>query len=148
EWDMDPVGFAEMRPACYDIHDRVRDMNVNGLLGSMCFPTFAGFAGTWLAQAPDSSLTNMAISAYNDWHIDEWCGSYPGRFIPLAVGPLWDRDALVTEIHRVAAKGCTAMTLPETPYGVGLPSFYTDHWDPVFAAMCDTDMPVCMHIGG
>src|ERR1700757_2197409 len=70
EWDMDPVGFAEMRPACYDIHDRVRDMNVNGLLGSMCFPTFAGFAGTWLAQAPDSSLTSMAISAYNDWHID------------------------------------------------------------------------------
>src|SRR5207302_1126207 len=84
----------------------------------------------------------------NDWHIDEWCGSYPGRFIPLAVGPLWDRDALVTEIHRVAAKGCTAMTLPETPYGVGLPSFYTDHWDPVFAAMCDTHMAVCMHFLG
>jgi predicted TIM-barrel fold metal-dependent hydrolase len=148
EWGFDPVGFAEMRPGCYDIHDRVRDMNVNGVLASMCFPTFAGFAGTWLAQAPDRKLTAMAISAYNDWHIDEWCGSYPGRFMPLALGSLWDRDALVAEIHRVAAKGCTAISLPETPYGVGLPSFYTDHWDPVFQALCDTDMAICMHIGG
>jgi predicted TIM-barrel fold metal-dependent hydrolase len=64
------------------------------------------------------------------------------------VGPLWDRDALVAEIHRVAAKGCSAISLPETPYGVGLPSFYTDHWDPVFAALCDADVTVCMHIGG
>jgi predicted TIM-barrel fold metal-dependent hydrolase len=148
EWDMDPIGFAEMRPGAYDIHERVRDMNVNGVLASMCFPTFPGFAGTWLAQAPDRPLTNMAVSAYNDWHIDEWCGSYPGRFIPLAIGPLWDRDALVAEIHRVAKKGCTAITLPETPYGLGLPSFYTDHWDPVFKALCDTDVAICMHIGG
>ena len=25
------------------------------------------------------------LRAYNDWHIDEWCGAYPGRFIPLAL---------------------------------------------------------------
>ena len=25
------------------------------------------------------------LQAYNDWHIDEWCGTYPGRFIPLAL---------------------------------------------------------------
>jgi len=69
---MQAVGFAEMRPGCYDIHGRVRDMNVNGVLASMCFPTFAGFAGTWLAQARDKELTAIAIAAYNDWHIDEW----------------------------------------------------------------------------
>jgi len=148
EWDFDPVGFAEMRPGCYDIHDRVRDMNVNGVLASMCFPTFPGFAGTWLAEGWDKKLTALAISAYNDWHIDEWCGSYPGRFLPLALGSLWDQDAMVAEIHRVAAKGCTAISLPETPYGVGLPSFYTDYWNPIFAALCDTDMAMCMHIGG
>ena len=32
------------------------------------------------------------VRAYNDWHIDEWAGTYPGRFIPLRVLPmLWDR---------------------------------------------------------
>ena len=147
EWDMDPVAFAEMRPGAYDIHDRVRDMNVNGVLASMCFPTFPGFAGTWLAQAGDAHTSEIAVAAYNDWHIDEWCGTYPGRFLPLAIAPVWDLDAVVREIDRVARKGCTAMSLPEVPYGIGLPSFYGDEWDPVFAALCDNDIAICMHIG-
>jgi len=44
EWSFDPVGFAEMRPGCYDVHQRVRDLNANGVLASMNFPTAAGFA--------------------------------------------------------------------------------------------------------
>jgi predicted TIM-barrel fold metal-dependent hydrolase len=54
---------------------------------------------------------------------------------------------MVKEIHRVAAKGCTAIAMPETPYAVGLPSYYTDHWDPVFKALAESDMAICMHIG-
>ena len=33
------------------------------------------------------------VQAYNDWHIDEWCAAYPGRFIPLAIPPIWDPRA-------------------------------------------------------
>ena len=40
-----PLAFAQMRPGCYDIHERIRDMNVNGVLGSLNFPSIAGFAG-------------------------------------------------------------------------------------------------------
>jgi predicted TIM-barrel fold metal-dependent hydrolase len=148
EWNFEPVGLADMRPGCYDMHERIRDMNANGLLASMNFPTAAGFAGTWLAGMPDQKLAAIAVSAYNDWHIDELAGSYPGRIIPMAIGPLWDTDAMVKEIHRVAAKGCTAMSFPETPYVSDLPSFYGDHWDPVLKALCDTDVAICMHIGG
>jgi predicted TIM-barrel fold metal-dependent hydrolase len=150
DWGLDPVGYAEMRPGAYDIHQRVRDMDANGVLASMCFPTFAGFNGMNLARsgATDADLTSVVVSAYNDWHIDEWSGTYPGRFIPLAILPVWDPGAMVAEIHRVAAKGCTAVSLPEAPYGVGLPSFFTDYWDPVFAALCDEDVAICMHIGG
>ena len=32
----------------------------------------------------DKDLALVMLQAYNDWHIDEWCGSHPGRFIPLA----------------------------------------------------------------
>jgi len=148
EWDFDPVGHAEMRPGCYDVHERVRDMNANGLLASMNFPTAAGFAGAWLANHPDRELSAIAVSAYNDWHIDELAGSYPGRFIPMGILPLWSVDACVAEIHRIAAKGCTAVSFPETPYVNGLPSFYGEHWDPVLKALCDTDIAMCMHIGG
>ena len=56
EWGFDPIGFAEMRPGAYDIHERVRDMNRNGILASMCFPTFAGFAGGMFQEAADKDL--------------------------------------------------------------------------------------------
>src|ERR671919_102076 len=87
EYGMNPMSFAEMRDGCHDIHARVRDMNVNGVLGSMCFPSFPGFAGRMFhaagAAGDDSALP--VLQAYNDWHVDEWCGTYPGRFMPLAV---------------------------------------------------------------
>ncbi|MDO8392388.1 MAG: amidohydrolase family protein [Actinomycetota bacterium] len=148
EWGFDPTDLSEMRPGCYDVDERVKDMDANGMLAGMNFPTFAGFAGTHLAKMPDKALTNAAISAYNDWAIDDVAGSHPGRFIPLSILPIFDIDAAVKEVHRVAAKGCKAISMPETPYGVGLPSFASGHWDPVFAAMLDTGMTPCMHIGG
>jgi predicted TIM-barrel fold metal-dependent hydrolase len=148
EWNFDPVGLAEMRPGCYDIHQRVRDMDANGVLASLNFGTSVGFAGAWLAGKPDLHLAQIAVSAYNDWQIDELAGSYPGRFIPLCTLPLWDTDACVLELERIAAKGCTAITFPETPYANGLPSFYGDHWDGVFEACERLGIVVSMHIGG
>jgi hypothetical protein len=133
EWGFDPTDLSEMRPGCYNVAERVKDMDANGMLAGMNFPTFAGFAGTHLAKMPDKALTNAAISAYNDWAIDEVAGSHPGRFIPLAILQQWDIDTAVKEVHRVAAKGCKAISMPETPYGVGLPSFASGHWDPVLA---------------
>ena len=78
EWGMDPVGHAEMRPGCYRPDLRVRDMDANGVLASMCFPTFAGFNGMSLARSTiDRELTKVIVSAYNDWHIDELAGEHP-----------------------------------------------------------------------
>ena len=104
EWGRDPAGFAEMRPGVYDVHERVRDMNRNGILASMCFPTFTGFSARHLNMHREET-TLVMVSAYNDWHIDEWAGSYPDRFIPIAIMPTWNPEAMCAEIRRVAAKG-------------------------------------------
>ena len=85
--------------------------------------------------------------AYNDWHIEEWCGYAPERFIPLAIPMIWDPVATAAEIRRVAKKGCHAITFPENPVPLDLPSFHTDHWDPVWAACQDEGTVVCLHIG-
>lgn len=149
EWGFDPVGQAEMRPGCYDLDLRVRDMDANGVLASMCFPTFAGFAGMNLARSTiDRDLTKIVVSAYNDWHIDELAGEHPGRFMPLAILPLFDTEGMVAEVKRVAAKGCHAVSIPEAPYGVGLPPFGEDEfWGPVFKACEELDVALCLHIG-
>jgi predicted TIM-barrel fold metal-dependent hydrolase len=147
DWGFDPVGYAEMRPGCYDVHERIRDMNVNGVLSSMSFPSMARFAGQFFMEHPDKDLALVMLQAYNDWHIDEWCGSYPGRLLPLAIGPLWDADLMAAEVRRVAAKGCRALAFSEAPYKLGLPSFHSHHWDPVFQACADEGVVISMHIG-
>ena len=55
------------------------------------------------------------LRAYNDWHIDEWCGTYPGRFIPLSLPPIWDPELMADEVRRVAKKGCHAVSFTEDP---------------------------------
>ena len=123
--------------AAYLVDERVRDMDRNGVLASMCFPSLPGFSGRRFQEAKDKDLALVMLQAYNDWHIDEWCGSHPGRFIPLSIGPIWDMDAMVAELKRVAAKGCRAISMPELPHMQGLPSYANDYWDPFFQAVCD-----------
>lgn len=147
EWGRDPAGYAEMRPAVYDVHRRVRDMDANGVLASMCFPTFTGFSAGHLAHRKDE-ITVAMIQAYNNWHIEDWAGAYPGRFIPIAILPLWDPALAVAEIERVAARGCHSVTMPELPHLDGLPSYHDiDYWAPVFQALCDNDTVMNLHIG-
>ncbi|MEZ5169386.1 MAG: amidohydrolase family protein [Acidimicrobiia bacterium] len=147
EYGIDPTSFEEIRSGCYDINDRVRDMNANGLLGSMCFPSLPGFAGRLFGALEDRDAARALAQAYNDWHIDEWCGSAPGRFIPLSIPTIWDPQLMAEEIHRVAAKGCHAVTFPENPVPLNLPSLHSDHWDPFWKACSDEGTVVCMHIG-
>jgi predicted TIM-barrel fold metal-dependent hydrolase len=61
----------------------------------------------------------------------------------------WDPALAAAEIERCAAKGARALCFTENPVADGLPSLYDPdgHWDPLFGACQDADLPVCMHIG-
>jgi predicted TIM-barrel fold metal-dependent hydrolase len=147
EYGIEPTSFDEIRPGCFDIHERIQDMNAAGVLGSMNFPSYPGFAGRLFAASSDLGAGLAILKAYNDWHVDEWCGTYPGRMIPLALPVLWDPDLAAEEVRRVAAKGCHAVTFSENPECLGFPSLHNPHWDPFWTACSDTGTVVCMHIG-
>jgi predicted TIM-barrel fold metal-dependent hydrolase len=147
EYGMEPTSFDEIRAGCYDIDERVRDMDANGVIGSMCFSSFPNLCGQLFARSSDKDAALAILRAYNDWHVDEWCGTYPGRFIPLALPPLWDPDAMADEVRRMSAKGCHAVSFSENPAKLRLPSFHADHWDRFWAACCDEGTIVCLHIG-
>jgi predicted TIM-barrel fold metal-dependent hydrolase len=147
EYGMEPTSFDQLRPGCYDGKARIADMNANGVLASMCFPSFPGFCGTTFARHQDKDLALVMLKAYNDWHIDEWCGSHPGRFIPLALPAVWDARLMADEVRRVARKGCHAMSFSENPEKLGYPSLHSEHWDPFWTACCDEGTIVCLHIG-
>ena len=122
-------------------------MNVNGVLASMNFPSYPQFCGQYFARAEDKDLALAVLRAYNDWHIDEWCGTYPGRMIPLSIPPIWDPQLMADEVRRVAKKGCHAVTFSENPEKLGYPSLHNEHWDPFWKACSDENTVVCLHIG-
>jgi predicted TIM-barrel fold metal-dependent hydrolase len=147
EWGFNPGAYSELRPGCFDVHERVRDMNANGVLASMCFPTMAGFNARTFHESRDKEIGLVALRAYNDWVIDEWCAAYPGRFIPLGIVPMWDIDLAVAEVNRLGKKGCRSISFLETPHVQGFPSFLSGYWDPMIQALCDNDMVLSLHIG-
>ena len=87
------------------------------------------------------------IKAYNDWHVDEWCAAYPGRFIPCGILPLFDVAEAAKEIKRLADKGCHAVTFSENPEALDMPSIHTKHWYPMFEAACENKTVLCTHVG-
>ena len=147
EYNIEPTSYDMIRKGCYDIHERVLDMNRNGVLGSMCFPSFVQFCGQLFSKSSDLDTGLQLLRAYNDWHIDEWCGTYPGRFIPLSIPPIWDPQLMADEVRRVAKKGCHAVTFSENPFKLGWPHIFGDHWDPFFAACQDEGTIIALHIG-
>ncbi len=146
EYGLEPQSLDEVRPGCYDVHERVKDMDAGGVLASLNFPSFPTFTAR-VFQSEDLDLSNALVRAYNDWHIDDWCASYPGRFIPMAVPMIWDPELTAQEIRRTAAKGCHSLSFTENPAALGSPSFHDPYWDPVWQACSDTGTVLSIHLG-
>jgi predicted TIM-barrel fold metal-dependent hydrolase len=146
EYGMEPQSLDEVRPGCYDVGERVKDMDAGGVLASMNFPSFPTFTGRTM-ESDDLELSLALIRAYNDWHLDDWCASHPGRFIPMALPVMWDPELTAAEIRRCARKGCHSLSFTENPAALGHPSFHDEHWDPVWRACVDTGTVVSIHLG-
>ena len=144
---MEPTKLSEIREGCYDIHERIRDMNANGVAAALNFPSFPQFCGQYFARARDKDLGLAVLRAYNDWHIDQWCGAYPGRMIPQALPPIWEPTLMAEELRRVAEKGCHAVAFSEKPTKLGYPSLHDPHWDPFWRGCSDENTVVNLHTG-
>jgi predicted TIM-barrel fold metal-dependent hydrolase len=145
--DRGAVRFDEMRPSCYDPEARLVDMDDDGVWAELCFPNFARFAGHRFLPEGDPELSALCIQAYNDFLLDEWCSASRDRYVGMALLPIWDVPAAIAEVERVIDKGAAAVAFSENPAILGLPSVYTKHWDPLWAAIESAGVPICMHIG-
>ena len=146
---VDGYPYSEMRPGCYDPVARLADMDEAGILASLNFPSIPRFCGQLFWEARDKDLALLCVRAYNDWMIDEWCATAPGRYIPLTIIPLWDPQLAVEEIERTAAKGSNSFCFSENFEPLGLPTIHDPgrYWDPVIAAANETGQVLSIHIG-
>ena len=146
EWSMEPARFDEMRRGCFDIESRVRDMDVDGVYATLCFPSLiAGFAGTIFVKSKDTELGLATLRAWNEWHIDEWAGPHPDRVIPLRLAWINDPEIAAADIRRNAERGFKAVSFPENPFDLGLPPMIDRCWDPFLRACEETETVVCLH---
>jgi predicted TIM-barrel fold metal-dependent hydrolase len=120
EYGLEPQGLDEIRPGCFAAR---------------------------LFATDDSDFSLALVQAYNDWHIDEWCGAHPGRFIPMALPVIWDAELCAAEVRRVSKKGVHSLTFTENPAALGYPSFHDPYWNPLWQALVDTNTVMSVHIG-
>jgi predicted TIM-barrel fold metal-dependent hydrolase len=140
--------FDEIRPGCYDPVERLKDMDVDGVCGQLCFPNYARFAGhRFFLNVKDHDLGLACLQAYNDYLLDTWCATDPARLFGAVILPLHDLDLALAELDRTLAKGAKAVAFSENPTVLGLPSVHTDHWNRLWASLDEARIPVCMHIG-
>jgi predicted TIM-barrel fold metal-dependent hydrolase len=149
EASFEPARFDEMRKGAWDIDARVRDMDLNGVYASVNFPSaLPGFGGQRLQLGTkDPEMAMAVVRAWNDWHLEEWAGPYPQRIIPCQIPWLLDPVEAAAMVRENAARGFHAVTFPEAPEKLGLPSLHTGHWDPFMAACEETGTVICLHIG-
>jgi len=149
EWRMEPARFDEMRRGAWDIDERIHDMDLNGIYASVNFPSFLpGFAGQRLQQVTkDPELAMAAVRAWNQWHLEEWAGTHPGRIIPCQIPWLLDPDVGAAMIRSNAELGFRAVSFSEDPSRLGFPSIHSGYWEPFIRACAETDTVINLHIG-
>ena len=69
EYGIEPTSFDQLRKGCYDIDERVKDMDANGVLGSLCFPSFPQFCGQLFARTEDKKVALAMVQALSLIHI-------------------------------------------------------------------------------
>ena len=148
EWRSARMRLQDYRSSVYDTDARVQDMDLAGVWASLCFPSITwGFAGTTLSQLPDPEVAFACVQAYNDWVVEEWAGSHPGRFIPCQLTYLGDADLAAKEIRRNAARGVHAVSFTENSAQLGYPSVHDPYWEPFWRACAETETAINLHIG-
>ena len=127
------------RPGGYDPHERLKDMDADGLDIHVLFPGIAmGFQGIRNVE-----LAKAVCQAYNDWLYDFTLAN-PERLKGIAVVPLQDPQAAALEARRMVKKGLVGIMVG--PW-VGQEAKQLDHPDhyPFWAEVQELGVPVCPH---
>lgn len=141
-----PKNLDECPPASYDAKARLEYMDEIGAWAMALYPNIGGFGSETFLGLDDPALMLACVQAYNDWLI-EWIEPDPRRFIPVMATPFWDVDAAVKEIHRARDLGHRAILFTSAPQDFGMPFIGDPHWNPIWQAAQDVDLPISLHIG-
>jgi predicted TIM-barrel fold metal-dependent hydrolase len=141
------AGLAKAHPAAgkpgyVDPVARLSEMDADGVDVEILYCEVSAYRYLYLMH--DGSFE--ATRAFNDALL-AFGAVDPKRLVVTAQVPIHDIDFAISEVQRVADAGCKSLQLPVFPAEVGQPDYFDPRYDRLFAAISETDMPVCNHIG-
>ena len=140
------MGIDEVHAGASQVAPRLAVMDEIGIYAQIVYPNAVGFGGQRFANVVDPELQLMCAQIFNDAmaEIQDESGQ---RMYPMALLPWWDIDKAVKEIERVKGMGLRGINTNADPHYDGLPDLGDRHWDPVWEACADLNLPVNFHIG-
>lgn len=138
----DGVRHAIGRPGNADPVERLKDMDEDGVDVEVLYCEFSAFRYLYLIK----SGWRESTAAFNDALI-AFGSENPDRLVTSYQIPIHDVAIAADEVNRVAKLGGKSLQLPVYPTELGAPDYYDRIYDPLWAAIQDTGLPACFHIG-
>ena len=133
------AGFAVARQGGWDPIARLKDMEQDGVLAEVLYPSL----GLGLFCVEDAALQEALFSAYNDWLID-YCSKVPDKLFGIALVSMYNVENAIAEMERCKKRGMSGTMIWQVPHP-SLP-FTAAHYERFWAASQDLEMPVHLHI--
>ncbi|MEE9248261.1 MAG: amidohydrolase family protein [Dehalococcoidia bacterium] len=133
--------YEEIPAAAYDPHERLKAMEVDGVVGELVYSTI----GTRLFTVDvRGELLSACFRALNDWSA-EFGQAYPDRLKGTGVISFDDIDDAISELQRCAGMGLAGLVIPAY---VSEDRYYDQpEFEPFWAAAQDAGLPIGMHSG-
>ena len=148
--DIAYVGEDDLRTkssaAMPSIVDRLADQKIDGIDGEILFPNGGALL---MFGSPDIDFVMAQCRVWNDW---QWEYVHPHQKVskPIACVATADVGLAVEEIKRCAKMGYEIVMIPNKPiFGPANhahPNYNLPMFDPIWAAIQDTDMALTFHV--
>jgi predicted TIM-barrel fold metal-dependent hydrolase len=120
-------------------------MDSDGIYAQVLYPNVPGFGAGNFSRGDDPEYMLACLTAYNDF-LTEWSAADPKRLLPVSALPFWDIEASIAEMLRCKAAGHRGIIFSNQPESFGQPPLGHRHWDRLWAAAQEANIPVNFHI--
>lgn len=139
---LDTYNRAVGRPGNHDPKARLQDMDLDGIDTEVLYCELSAYRYLYMVKDGATEATR----AFNDT-LHQFASEDPTRLIVNYQIPINDIPTAVAEVQRVAAIGGKSLQLPVFPGEVGMPDYFNSIYDPLWAVVQETGLPICFHIG-
>jgi predicted TIM-barrel fold metal-dependent hydrolase len=130
------------RPGHFESRARLADMDTDGVDVEVLYCEVSAYRYLYLLR----NGSHEATRAFNDT-LHDFASADPSRLVVTYQVPIHDIDVAIQEVQRIASMGGKSLQLPVFPAELGQADYFDERYDPLFAAIVETGLPICCHIG-